>query len=145
MESCNVNWHHVLSRTGQVIPSDHMSHTATYHVQNQQVPKLQTCCKASYWTNPAALLIPTVRSWLFKKGIVALGHVGSLGSFHAGKVNILLGNWISTTVLTSIRAWIRAMYGAMYGAVFWRKNLHTDNLGRNRHLKRQKTDITTNY
>ena len=145
MESCNVNLHHVISRIGQVIPSDHMNHIATYHVQTQQVPKLQTCFKASYCTNPAALLIPTVRSWLFKKGIAALGHVGSLGSFHEGKVNIFLGHWISTTVLTSIRAWIRAMYGAMYGAVFWRKNLHTDNLDRNRHLNRLKTDITTNY
>ena len=54
--------------------------------------KLQTCFKASYWTNPAVLLIPTVRSWLFKKGIAALGHFGSSGSFHEGRVNILLGN-----------------------------------------------------
>jgi hypothetical protein len=69
-----------------------MNHIATYHVQTQQVPKLQTCFKASYWTNPAALLIPTVRSWLFKKGIAALGHFGSSGSFHEGRVKILLGN-----------------------------------------------------
>ena len=92
MESCNVNLHHVISRIGQVIPSHHMNHIATYHVQTQQVPKLQTCFKASYWTNPAALLIPTVRSWLFKKGIAALGHFGSSGSFHEDRVNILLGN-----------------------------------------------------
>ena len=92
MESCNVNLHHVISRIGQVIPSHHMNHIATYHVQTQQVPKLQTCFKASYWTNPAALLIPTVRSWLFKKGIADLGHFGSSGSFHEGRVKILLGN-----------------------------------------------------
>ena len=78
------------------------------------MPKLQTCFKASYWTNPAALLIPTVRSWLFKKGIAAPGHFGSLGSFHEGRVKILLGNWISTTVLTSIWPSIRAMYGDMW-------------------------------
>ena len=88
----HVSLHHVISRIGQVIPSHHMNHIATYHVQTQQVPKLQTCFKASYWTNPAALLIPTVRSWLFKKGIAALGHVGSLESFHEGKVNIFLGH-----------------------------------------------------
>ena len=69
-----------------IMPSHHMNHIATYHVQTQQVPKLQTCFKASYWTNPAALLIPTVRSWLFKKDIAALGHFGSLGSFHEGRV-----------------------------------------------------------
>lgn len=88
----HVSLHHVISRIGQVIPSHHMNHIATYHVQTQQVPKLQTCFKASYWTNPAALLIPTVRSWLFKKGIAALGHFGSLGSFHEGRVKIFLGN-----------------------------------------------------
>ena len=88
----HVSLHHVISRIGQVIPSHHMNHIATYHVQSQQVPKLQTCLKASYWTNPAALLIPTVRSWLFKKGIAALGHFGSSGSFHEGRVKILLGN-----------------------------------------------------
>ena len=88
----HVSLHHVISRIGQVIPSHHMNHIATYHVQTQQVPKLQTCFKASYWTNPAALLIPTVRSWLFKKGIAALGHFGSSGSFHEDRVNILLGN-----------------------------------------------------
>ena len=81
-----------------------------------------------YQTLPclSVLLIPTVRSWLFKKGIAALGHFRSLGSFHEGRVKFLLENWISTTVLTSIWAWIRAMYGAMYGAVFWRKNLYTE-------------------
>ena len=121
----HVSLHHVISRIGQVIPSHHMNHIATYHVQTQQLPKLQTCFKASYWTNPAALLIPTVRSWLCKKGIAALGHFGSLGSFHEGRVKIFLGNWMSTTVLTSIWACIRAMYGAMYGAVFWRKRLYT--------------------
>ena len=88
----HVSLHHVISRIGQVIPSHHMNHIATYHVQTQQVPKLQTCFKASYWTNPAALLIPTVRSWLFKKGIAALGHFGSLGSFDEGRVKMLLGN-----------------------------------------------------
>ena len=72
MGSCNVNLHHVISRIGQVIPSHHMNHIATYHVQTQQMPKLQTCFKASYWTNPAALLIPTVRSWLFKRALLLL-------------------------------------------------------------------------
>ena len=72
MESCNVSLHHVMHRIGQVIPSHHMNHIATYHVQTQQVPKLQTCFKASYWTNPAALLIPTVRSWLCKRALLLL-------------------------------------------------------------------------
>ena len=88
----HVSLHHVISRICQVIPSHHMNHIATCYVQTQQLPKLQTCFKASYWTNPAALLIPTVRSWLFKKGIAALGHFGSSGSFHEGRVTILLGN-----------------------------------------------------
>ena len=51
-------------------------------------------CNILYQTLPclSVLLIPTVRSWLFKKGIAALGHFRSLGSFHEGRVNFLLEN-----------------------------------------------------
>ena len=73
--------------------------------------------KVSSWTNPAALLIPTVRGWLFKRGIAALKHFGNLEIFHKVRVN--------TTGILSVNNTCD-INPAMCGAVFWGKNLYMD-------------------
>ena len=92
--------------------------------------------KVSSWTNPAALLIPTVRGWLFKRGIAALKHFGNLEIFHKVRVN--------TTGNLSVNNTCDINPGYVWGCVLGKEPLYgsyTVNLGTNRQLNRVTIEI----